>query len=428
MRRTDPEGHDAVGHGPVRYGPHLPDDGLPVLPELAAVLASAADRPQAEPVGGGPGLTAAASGYWHRRGLPAEPGRVAAAPGAHALLVALTAALGGDVLVPRPCAAWWAPDARLLGRRVFHVPTPAESGGVPDPYALLETVRRVRAEGGDPRLLVLAVADDPTGTVAPPELLHETVEAAAGEGLHLVSDETWRDTLHDPHATVVLSPAEMLPERVTVVTDLAGGLLPPAWPAAVARFPASAAGGGLHARVLDVLTALGAGVAAPVAAAAGYALDEPEPVTARRSAAVRLHARVAAALHAAVVDAGATARPPQAGRHLYADLGPLRDTLGAEGVGDAQELEDFLSARLGLPAPGGHRFGDDLAALRVRLSTGPLLGAVPDADGGGRDDVGRVDVLTSSDPLELPHVRRALTALGSVFGGLRDAQRWEPPR
>ncbi|KUO20012.1 aminotransferase class I/II-fold pyridoxal phosphate-dependent enzyme [Streptomyces dysideae] len=415
MRRTDPE-----GHGPVRYGPPLPEDGLPLLPELAAVLAAAAGRAGSEPVGGGTALLEAACGYWDRRGLTAGPDRAVAAPGAPALLVALTAALGGDVLVPRPCAAWWAPYARLLGRPVFHVATPAESGGVPDPYALLETVRRVRAEGGDPRLLVLSVADDPTATVAPPEVLHETVEAATGEGLHLVSDETWRDTLHAPHDTVLLSPAEMLPEKVTVVTDLAGALLPPGWPAAVARFPAGEAGDDLHARVLDVLTALGAQVATPVAAAAGYALGEPEPVTARLATAVRLHARVAAAAHQAVVTAGALARPPQAGRHLYADLGPLRVALSAHGVGDAQDLEDFLAARLGMPAPGGHRFGDDLGALRVRLSTGPLLGGT---------DEERAECLSSPSPLELPHVQRALISLKSVFDDLRDdAQRWEPPR
>lgn len=415
MRRTDPE-----GHGPVRYGPPLPDTGLPVLPELTDRLAAASDRGAAEPVGGSAAVTEAACGYWERRGLATEPGHVAAAPGAHALLLALTAALGGDVLVPRPCAAWWAPYARLLGRPVFHVATPAESGGVPDPYALLETVRRVRAEGGDPRLLVLSLADDPTGTVAPPELLHETVEAAAGEGLHLVSDETWRDTLHRPHDTVLLSPAEMLPAQVTVVTDLAGALLPAGWPAAVARFPANGHGGGLHARVLDVLTALGARVAAPVAAAASYALTEPEPVTARIAATVSLHARVAAAVHHTVVAAGALARPPQAGRHLYADLGPLRTALAGHGVGDAQDLEDFLTARLGMPAPGGHRFGDDLAALRVRLATGPLLGGT---------DAERAECLTSPAPLELPHLQRALLTVRSVFDDLRDdAQRWEPPR
>ncbi|MET8167589.1 aminotransferase class I/II-fold pyridoxal phosphate-dependent enzyme [Streptomyces sp. NPDC005329] len=415
MRRTEAE-----DHGPVRYGPPLPSDGLPVLPELVSVLAEAAGRADAEPVGGGPALLDAARGYWERRGAPAEPGRVVAGPGAPALLLALTAALGGDVLVPRPSAAWWAPYARLLGRPVFHVATPAECGGVPDPYALLETVRRVRAEGGDPRLLVLSVADDPTATVAPPEVLHEAVEAAAGEGLHLVSDETWRDTLHTPHDTVLVSPAEMLPEQVTVVSDLAGALLPTGWPAAVARFPASATGDDLHARVLDVLTALGARVAAPVAAAAGYALSEPEPVTARVAAAVRLHARVADAVHAIVVAAGGLALPPRAGRHLYVDLGPLRTALTAYGVGDAQDLEDFLAARLGMPAPGGHRFGDELGALRVRLSTGMLL------DG---TDARRAACLTSPAPLELPHVQRALMLLRSVFDDLRDdAQRWEPPR
>ncbi|WP_405508165.1 aminotransferase class I/II-fold pyridoxal phosphate-dependent enzyme [Streptomyces purpurascens] len=415
MRRTDPQ-----GHGPVRFGPPLPEDGLPVLPELSAVLAAAASRGGLEPVGGGPALREAACGYWDRRGLHCAPDRAAAGPGAPSLLLALTAALGGDVLVPRPCAAWWAPYARLLGRPAFHVPTPPESGGVPDPYALLETVRRVRAEGGDPRLLVLSVADDPTATVSPPELLHETLEAAQGEGLHLVSDETWRDTLHDPHDTVLLSPAEMLPDRVTVVTDLAGSLLPPGWPAAVARFPAGEDGDGLHARVLDVLTALDARVAAPVAAAAGYALAEPEPVTARVAATVRLHAGVAAAAHSAVVAAGALSRPPRAGRHLYVDLAPLRPALTAHGVGDAQELEDFLSARLGMPAPGGHRFGDDLEAPRVRLSTGALLPA---------SDPERAECLTSPAPLELPHVRDALVRLKSVFDDLRDeAQRWEPPR
>ncbi|MFM9699549.1 aminotransferase class I/II-fold pyridoxal phosphate-dependent enzyme [Streptomyces europaeiscabiei] len=405
MRRTDPE-----GHGPVRYGPSPPAQGLPVLPELAAALAAAATRPHAVPPGGDPVLLDAACGYWERRGLPTAPDRAVAAPGAPALLLALTAAIGGDVLLPRPCTAWWEPQARALGRSVFHVATPAECGGVPDPYALLETVRRIRSEGGDPRLLVLCVADDPTATVAPPELVHEAMEAATGEGLQLVSDETWRDTVHDPHDTVVLSPAEMLPDRVTVVTDLAGPFLPPGWPAAVARFPANVDGTGLRDRVLDVLTALGARVATPVAAAAAYALDEPAPVTERLAAAVRLHARLAAAAHRAVVAAGALSLPPRAGRHLYADLAPLRSSLAAQGVGDAQEAEDFLGARLGTAAPGGHRFGDDLGALRVRLSTAPFLGTT---------DAERVQALEAPDPLELPHVERALTLFGAAFEGLR---------
>ncbi|MFE3605662.1 aminotransferase class I/II-fold pyridoxal phosphate-dependent enzyme [Streptomyces goshikiensis] len=399
----------AEGRGPVRYGPPAPEPGLPVLPELTAVLAEAARRAAPEPPGGGEPLREAACRHWARRGLATAPENVAAGPGAPALLLALLGAHGGDVMLPRPCPAWWTPQVRLLGRRAYHVPTPAECGGVPDPYALLETVRRVRAEGGDPRVLLLSVADDPTATVPPPELLREACEAAADAGLFVVSDETWRDTVHRPHDTLVLSPAEMLPDRAAVLVDLSGALLPAGWPAAVLRFPGTPRGTWLRARTLDVLTATGALVAGPVAAAATHALDEPDAVAGRAYAVAALHGAVAGAVHRELLAVGAFARPPRAGRHLYADLGPLRAGLARHGVGDAMELEDWLGGRLGAPTPGGQRFADEPVALRVRLSTGPFLGATPE---------GRMAALTARDPLRLPHVRGSLEHLGSVLAGL----------
>lgn len=404
MQRTTAE-----GRGPVRFGPPPPEPGLPVLPELVAVLAAAAGRSAPEPPGGGEAVREAACRHWGRRGLTTAPENVAAGPGAPALLLALLGAYGGDVMLPRPCPAWWTPQVRLLGRRAYHVPTPAECGGIPDPYALLETVRRVRAEGGDPRVLLLSVADDPTATVPPPEILREACEAAESAGLFVVSDESWRDTVHRPHDTLVLSPAEMLPDRAAVLVDLSGALLPAGWPAAVVRFPDTPRGTWLRARTLDVLTATGAFVAGPVAGAAAHALDEPDRVTARAYAAAALHGAVAAAAHRELLAVGALARPPQAGRHLYADLTPLREGLARHGVGDAMELEDWLGGRLGAPTPGGQRFADEPVALRVRLSTGPLLGATPEE---------RLAALTARDPLGLPHVRRSLDLLGSVLAGL----------
>ncbi|MEU1437621.1 aminotransferase class I/II-fold pyridoxal phosphate-dependent enzyme [Streptomyces sp. NPDC005775] len=412
--RTGRQGSGAPGiredRGPVRYGPPAPDPGLPVLPELAEVLAAAAAGGQPEPAGGSAPLRDAARAYWDRRGLHGGSEHIAAAPGTSPLLLALIAAHGGDVLVPRPCPASWIPQARLLGRPAYQVPTPAECGGVPDPYALLETVRRVRAEGGRPRLLLISVVDDPTATVAPPELVREACEAAVAEGLHIVSDETWRDTLHRPHDTVLLSPAEMCPDDVTVVCDLAGALTPSAWPVAVARFPDTDRSAVRHARTLDILTALGALVAGPVAAAAAHALREPDAVTERVRRAAALQARVTAEAHRAVLSAGALARPPQAGRHLYADLGPLRSRLAARGVTDSLELEEYLTDRLGAPAPGGHRFGDELGALRVRLGTGSLIGSTP------RE---QKESLTAAEPLELPHVAAALSMFRAALDELR---------
>ncbi|MEC4021102.1 aminotransferase class I/II-fold pyridoxal phosphate-dependent enzyme, partial [Streptomyces sp. H27-D2] len=328
---------------------------------------------------------------------------VLAAPGPRPLLLALLAAVGGDVLLTRPCAEWYAPQARLLGRTPQHVPVSAESGGVPDPFALLETVRRARAAGGDPRVLVISVADDPTGSCAPPELVHEVCEAAADEGLLIISDETHRDTLHDPHGTVLLSPAEMLPRQVVVLTDLAGSLTPACWPAAVARFPDTARGVALHAAALRSLAALGSVLPGPVAEAVAHALTEPPPVRARTAAMTLRYASAAAGAHRVVTEAGALSRPPQAGHHFYVDLGPLRPALATRSVTDSAGLEELFAAYGGL---GGHRLGDDPDALRVRLSVSTLLGPAEEL---------RARAPTAADRRESPHPTEALTTFAAAF-------------
>ncbi|MFH9247972.1 aminotransferase class I/II-fold pyridoxal phosphate-dependent enzyme [Streptomyces lydicus] len=397
MQRTVPE------------PPPEPPPGLPVLPDLAAHLSAAAGRTDAEPPGGGDPLCLAACGYWERRGLDTGPGQVLAGPGAGALLLALYAAADGGVVLPRPCAEWYAPPARLLGRPVHLAPVPVESGGMPDPFALLETVHRARMHGDTPRVLVLSVADDPTGTCPAPEQLHEVCEAAAGEGLWVLSDESRRDLLHDPHDTVVLSPAEMLPDGVVVLTDLRATLVPDAWPVALARFPATGRGAELRAAALDALTGLDAPLPGPLGCAVTHALGEPEAVRARLAAVARLHGTLAAALHRTVTDAGAVCRPPRSGSHLYADLEPLRRPLATRGIVESTALERKLAP---WAARGGHRFGDAPGALRVRLGAEGLLGT---------DRELRQRALDAPDPLELPHISEALTALSRALAALTAA-------
>lgn len=410
MERTKPD-----SRGPAPFGPPVADAGLPVLPELASRVAAAASDVRAQPAGGGAEVLEAACGYWRRRSLPTEPARIAAAPGAQPLLLALLAAVGGEVLLTRPCAPWYPSQARLLGLPAYHAPAPAECGGVPDPFAFLEAVRRVRAEGGDPRVLVMAVVDDPSGTFAPPELMHEVCEAAVDQGLLIISDETYRDTVHGERPAGggapggLISPAEMTHDHVVVLADLGADLVPAAWPAAIARFPGTPRGAELHAATLDALSTLHAVLPSPVAAAVAYALTEPRALTARRSEAARLHGTLAAALYRTVTAAGASCRPPRAGGHLYPDLEPLRPALDARGIADSVDLEDRLTDRLGVPVPGGHRFGDAPDLLRVRLSTGPLLGA---------DDEQRLEVLAAEDPLTVPHVADFLDRFASVLDEL----------
>ncbi|MFG1811792.1 aminotransferase class I/II-fold pyridoxal phosphate-dependent enzyme [Streptomyces sp. NPDC049040] len=375
-----------------------PEPGLPVPVHWHAHLSATA--PGTEAAGGGERLLDAACGYFTRRGMRSGPDQVLAAPGAEPLLLALLAAVGGDPVLARPAPAWQAPVAALLGRPVHAVRSAPEGGGVPDPFALLETVRRARAAGADPRLLVLSAADDPTGTVTAPELLHETCEAAAEAGLQIVSDETYSDTLHH-RDTVLLSPAEMLPDHTVVLTDLGATLVPAGVPVALARFPATAHGSAWRRRTAAALATLRAVLPAPVAAATAYVLSEPPEVTELAAAATRLHARTAAAAYRAVTGTGAVCRPPRAGFQIY----PMLRNPDL----DAAAVEERLTAALGRPVPGGHRFGDDPAVPRVRITTGALHGSTESE---------RRTTLAAADPLAVPHVAAALDALTAAFGAL----------
>lgn len=349
----------------------------------------------------------AACGYWQRKGMHTHPEQVVAAPGAPLLLLAVFAVVGGGVVVlPRPCAQWHAAQARLLGRPLHTVPVPAECGGVPDPVALRETVRRARTDGDAPRVLVLSVADDCTGTAVPPELLHEVCEAAGDEELLIVSDETWRDTSYAPHDTVVVSPAEMVhggreSDAVVVLAGLGEALLPLGPQAGIARFPDSGRGRGLAESVRGVLAELRSELDGQADAAVADALTEPEPLRTRRATTARAYGALLTALQHAFTDSGALCRPPHAGRHIYADLEPVRPRLAAHGIRDAAGLEAELVRRLGPYAVGGHRFGDDPQALRVRLSSELLTGGSRPPEPLGSPAVGRA----------LDSVRSALTEL-----------------
>ena len=59
---------------------------------------------------------------------------------------------------------------------------------------------------------------------------------AAACGLAIISDEIYRDLVHDP-ATAVLSPAEAAPERTVITTGASKNLALGGWRIGVARMP-----------------------------------------------------------------------------------------------------------------------------------------------------------------------------------------------
>ncbi|WP_376766630.1 MULTISPECIES: pyridoxal phosphate-dependent aminotransferase [Thermomonospora] len=386
---------------PMAFG----EAGLPVHPALRRELADAAGRNGYGPVAGSPELRAAAAGYWTRRGLPTDPGLVVAGPGSKALLFGLLLVIGGEVAVPRPSWVSYAAQAALTGAGALFVPTRPGEGGVPDPELLAGAVRTARQEGREVRSVVVTLPDNPTGRLAEEATVRRLCEVARELDLLIISDEIYRDLVHEP-GREVHSPALFAPERTVVTTALSKHLAAGGWRLGVARLPEGTSGRALRADLLGTASEIWSCAPAPIQRAAAYAFGEPPELVEHVDRSRRLHAAVARAVAARFAAAGCRVAEPQASFYVYPDFAPVAGRLADRGVRTGTGLAGLLLERYGVGTLPGCAFGEPASALRLRVATSLLY---------GESDEQRLAALDAADPVELPWIARSLDRLEQVL-------------
>jgi aspartate aminotransferase len=384
---------------PMAFG----EAGLPAHPVLREALADAAGCTEYGPVAGHPALREAAASYWTRRGLPTDPATVVAGPGSKALLFGLISAIGGDVAVTRPSWVSYGAQASLAGRTAHFVPG---AGGVPDAAKLARTIAVARASGRPVRAVIVTLPDNPTGTLATAGAVRALCSVAERHGLIIISDEIYRDLIHD-NVTDFTSPASICAERTVVTTGLSKNLALGGWRLGVARLPAGQLGRELRTRLLGIGSEIWSAPAGPVQQAGAVAFGEPPPLAERIALSRRLHARVAREVAFRFASAGAAVPPPQAAFYVYPDFTPLADELRRRhGITSDEGLAALLLRRYGLGALPGSAFGDERWRLRLRVATGMLY---------GEDDEQRHAALAAADPCALPWIAAALDRLEEIL-------------
>ncbi|TCO54839.1 pyridoxal phosphate-dependent aminotransferase [Actinocrispum wychmicini] len=371
--------------------------GLPVLPEIAQVLAESTDRNSYGPVAGSAAARQAAANHLTRRGLETTADQIVFGPGSKSMLFAVLAALPGDVILPRPSWVSYAAQAALVGKRVSTIDIPGHAGGVPDP----DLLDRHLATAGPGGVLIVTLPDNPTGTLASPQLVKEVCEVANIHDLVIVSDEIYRDLSHtDP----VHSPALELPERTVVTSGLSKSTALGGYRIGYVRVPHGPLFTELHAEIIGVASEVWSALPGPMQAVAEYVLNDPPEIRAYIDAARNLHRTLVTAVYNENIAAGASCRAPQGGFYLYPDFSHARSTLGIHtGEGLARHLLD----RHGVAVLAGEAFGDD--GLRFRVATSLLCGV---------DTEQRWTAMHSSDPLRLPWIADSLEHIRTAFRSL----------
>jgi aspartate aminotransferase len=387
---------------PMAFG----EAGLPAHPLLRTALADAAGCTAYGPVAGQPALRQAAAAWWTRRGLLTDADTVVAGPGSKALLFGLIAAIGGDVAVTRPSWVSYSAQASLAGRTAHFVPG---SGGVPDAGKLARTVAAARASGRPVRAVIVTLPDNPTGTQAPAGAVRALCSVAERHGLIIISDEIYRDLVHDQE-TDITTPASISAERTVVTTGLSKNLALGGWRLGVARLPDGRLGRELRTRLLGIGSEIWSAPAGPVQQAAALAFGEPPALAERIALSRRLHARVAREVAFRFASAGASVPAPQAAFYVYPDFTPLADQLRRRhGITSDEDLAALLLRRYGMGVLPGSAFGDERWRLRLRVATAMLY---------GETDEQRHAALNAADPAALPWITAALDRLEEILADL----------
>jgi len=390
---------------PLAFG----EAGLPAHPALCDALAAATASNGYGPVAGLAALRSAAAGYWQRRGLPASPGSIVCGPGSKPLLFGLMLAVGADVAVPRPSWVSYAAQASLIGARAHFVPAAPGQGGICDPAALGAAVTAARAAGREIRSVVVTLPDNPTGRLARPATVRALCDVAAEHDLIIISDEIYRDLVHDP-AAPVLSPAAVAPQRTVVTTALSKSLALGGWRIGVARLPEGPLGDWLRGQLLGIGSEIWSAPAAPIQQAAALAFSEPAELSERVAASRRLHAAVCRAVADTCAAAGLDVPLPQAAFYVYPDFEPWRGHLARRhGITTSEGLAGLLLERYGAGTLPGRAFGERAGTLRLRLATGSLYGDT---------DEQQEAALVAPDPLELPWIAAELAQLEEILADL----------
>ncbi|MGC4109904.1 MAG: aminotransferase class I/II-fold pyridoxal phosphate-dependent enzyme [Nocardioides sp.] len=381
---------------------------VPVHPALVTQLRAHAHRGDYGPVAGDAVLREAVAGYWERRGLPTRPDDVVCAPGTKPLLYALFGALDGPVLLPRPSWVSYAAQHLLLGREVVQLATRPGAGGVPDPALVDETATRMRQAGRPAAAVLLTLPDNPTGTVASADLVEDLCAVADRHDLLVISDEIYRDLVHDGSA--VPTPAAVLPARTVTTYGLSKSLAVGGWRMGFARFPQELAA--LRGRVLTAASEIWSAAPQPVQQAAAWAVQEPPELAEHVAASRVLHGKVARAVAEVFTGAGARVAAPRAAFYVYPDLEPRRDRLDARGIRTGDDLARALLEEHGVATLPGSAFGDSRDRLCLRIATSMIY---------GEDDEQRGRALMADDPTRLPWVADALAHLRSALEQLTAA-------
>jgi aspartate aminotransferase len=378
---------ELIAQGRKVYKLGLGQSPFPVPPAVVRALQSAAGEKDYLPVRGLRPLREEVTEFLHRRhGIERARRQVLVGPGSKELIFMTQLAYAGELLVPSPSWVSYAPQARIIGRRVSWLGTT-----LGDDWKLLpETLDSYcGANPGLPRLLILNYPNNPTGVNCSDREFAALAEVARRHQLLVISDEIYADL---DHAGRTASIAHHYPEGTVVSTGLSKWCGAGGWRLGLFSFPEELEW--LCAAMASIASETYTSVSAPIQFAAIEAFRggaEIEAYLEHCRAILRVLGQHCAAI---LRDAGCRLPTVDGAFYLFPDFGGLGERLESRGVKNSQDLTEGLLEQAGVATLPGSVFGRPREELTLRLSYVNFNGA------------GALAAAESGEPVDTGFIRR----------------------
>lgn len=294
------------------------------------------------------------------QGIETQPENVMIGPGSKELIFILQLVYYGDLVIPTPSWVSYSPQARIIGRHVYWVPTESDNFWRLSPEQLDKICR---TDPDRPRIVILNYPSNPTGYTYPLDRLKELAQVARKYGVILVSDEIYGLLQFDNRH---VSLARYYPEGTIISSGLSKWCGAGGWRLGTFSFPPQLSwlGDAMSIVASETFTA----TSSPVQYAAITAFNGGDDIDEYLVDARRILKAMAWFLVEELNSINISIPMSHGGFYLFPDFGPFRERLAARGILTSVEMCSALLEETGVATLPGHDFGRDPDELTARLA------------------------------------------------------------
>lgn len=348
------EGRDIIKLG-------LGQSPFPVPDRVVKALQAHAHEKDYLPVKGLKALRESIAGYINRgERMRCSWEDVLIGPGSKELLFILQLAYYGDLLIPRPSWVSYAPQARIIGRSVYWLPTHAENNWQ---LTAEELDIICRDDPSRPRILILNYPSNPTGCTYADDQLLAIANVARRYKLILLSDEIYGEVhFEGKHKSI----ARYYPEGTIISTGLSKWAGAGGWRLGTFIFPPELRP--LQDAMAIIASETYTATSAPIQYAAITAFDGGDDMDEYLTQSRRVLKVVGEYLHRRLSEMGAIVQKPEGAFYLFPNFDNFRDTLARHDIITSQALCQALLENTGVAILPASDFGFVPDHLGARLA------------------------------------------------------------